>query len=140
MNWDLADRVKRLSLSHYRYDAHDLDHLTVRGALVAPARVVGCATWEPANRADAPNGCQALLLHGIYVDPGCQRTGVGSRLLDAAVQAACDGHYAGLLVKANRDAQTFFSSRGLQQLPVDDPERDYPYRYWMGLPERFVRI
>jgi hypothetical protein len=53
-------------------------------------------------------------------------------LLDAAATAARDQGMDGLLVKAQADASGFFAARGLQRLAVDDPARDYPYRYWLA--------
>jgi GNAT superfamily N-acetyltransferase len=133
MTWDLPERVKRLSLPSYRYDAHDLDHLTLMGAEDEEGAMVGVAAWEPASISDTPNGASGLLLHGIYAIPARHRTGVGSRLLDAAVQAACHGRFDGLLVKSNPDAQGFFESRDMQRLSTEDARRDYPYRFWMDL-------
>ena len=48
--------------------------------------------------------------------------------VNAPIEAARQGGFAGLLVKANRDAQRFFSAKGLQQLSVMDAWRDYPYQ------------
>ena len=134
MTWDLPARVKRLSLQSYRYHAHDLDHLTLIGAENTAGRIVAVAAREPAKPADSPKGSKALLLHGLYVAPELHRSGVGSRLLDTAVQAARTSGFDGLLVKANRDAQGFFLARGLRPLPVESPDRDYPYRFWMDIP------
>jgi len=128
--WNLPERVKRLSLSSYRYNSHDLAHLTLIAAETKPGNIVGVVAWEPADTADAPAGKRALLLHGIYVDPDFCRKGIGSRLLKAAEETADNNGFDGLLVKANRDAQAFFLAKGLQQLSVEDPKRDYPYRFW----------
>lgn len=133
MSWSLPERVKRLSLPSYRYHAHDLDHLHLVVAETSAEGIVGVAAWEPADPGDAPVGTKALLLHGIYVLPELQRGGIGSRLLEAAVEAARHAGYDGLLVKANPDAQAFFAARGLDLLPVEDPARDYPYRYWLPI-------
>jgi len=133
MTWQLPDRVKRLSLPSYRYDANDLEHLTLVRAVDEADAIVGVVSWEPASASDTPNGVRGLLLHGIYVIPTLYRTGIGSRLLNAPIEAARQGGFAGLLVKANRDAQRFFSAKGLQQLSVMDAWRDYPYRFWRDL-------
>jgi GNAT superfamily N-acetyltransferase len=131
--WQLPDRVKRLSLPGYRYDANDLEHLRLVGAVVEANAIVGVVSWEPASASDTPNGVRGLLLHGVYVVPTLHRTGIGSRLLNAAIEVARQGGFAGLLVKANRDAHGFFSAKGLQQLSVVDTGRDYPYRFWRDL-------
>jgi len=133
MSWSLSDRVKRLSLPVYRYRAHDLEHLTLVGASDAAGRLLGVAAWEPPEPDDAPPGKSALLLHGIFVDPGFHRRGVGSRLLLSAVEAARARGVDGLLVKATREALGFFEARGLERLPVERPDRDYPFRYWLPL-------
>lgn len=131
-SWPLPERVKRLTLPSYRYQPHDLDHLHLVLAEVAGGLAVGVAAWEPAHPRDLPAGQRGLLLHGLYVDPDRQRRGVGSRLLDAAATAARAQDLDGVLVKAQAAAVAFFKSRGLQALPVEDPARDYPHRFWLA--------
>jgi GNAT superfamily N-acetyltransferase len=92
--------------------------------------IVGVAAWEPADTGDAPAGSRALLLQGIYVIPARQGAGIGTRLVDAAVAAAREQRLDGLLVKAQAGADGFFHSLGFAQLPVVNPERDYPHRFW----------
>lgn len=133
MTWKLPERVKRLSLPSYRYHADDLNHLDIRLALAASGDLLGIAAWESAEPRDAPDGHRALLLHGIYVDPAMHGSGIGSLLLEDGLDKARTESYRGILVKANRDARGFFTAKGLRPLAVDDPERDYPYRYWMEL-------
>jgi len=133
MTWDLPARVKRLSLPTYRYHAHDLEHLTLVGAEDVTGAIIAVGAWEPASSAETPAGVRGLLLHGLYVVPACHGSGIGSCLLDAALKAARDGGFAGLLVKANRDARGFFAARGMQQLATEDTGRDYPYRFWANL-------
>jgi predicted N-acetyltransferase YhbS len=130
MTWQLPERVKRLTLPSYRYQPHDLEHLQIVVAEDADRAVLGVAAWEPASPRDLPAGKTGLLLHGLYVDPDRQRGGVGSRLLDAAMSAAREQGFDGLLVKAQPAAADFFLSQGLQRLPVVNPERDYPHRFW----------
>jgi GNAT superfamily N-acetyltransferase len=130
MAWDLPERVKRLSLPVYMYDAQDLEHLELVLVKATDAGVVGVAAWEPADAADAPAGRRALLLHGIYVLPGSQRAGIGRDLLGAAERAAEEQGYEGLLVKAQPSAAGFFAACGCVPLAVQDPDRDYPHRFW----------
>jgi len=130
--WQLPERVKRLSLPGYRYHAHDLVHLHLVVAEDAGHALVGVAAWEPASPRDLPAGMNGLLLHGLYVDPAHQHHGVGSRLLDAATEAARAQGLAGVLVKAQADAIGFFEARSLQRIPVEDPVRDYPHRFWLA--------
>jgi len=131
--WNLPERVKRLAMPTYLYNAHDLEHLHIVVAEDSAAGVVGVAAWEPAAARDCPQGRRGLLLHGIYVDPDQQRHGVGARLLSAAAAAAREQGYNGLLVKAQADAEGFFATRGLRRLAVEDADRDYPHRFWLDL-------
>ncbi|MFP5404562.1 MAG: N-acetyltransferase family protein [Gammaproteobacteria bacterium] len=132
MTWQLAERVKRLSLPSYRYHAHDFVHMQLVVAEDAHGTLLGVAAWDAADARDTPGGQRGLLLHGLYVDPAHQRAGVGTRLLDAAADAARDGGYDGLLVKAQADANGFFAARSLARLDVVDPLRDYPHRFWLA--------
>ena len=133
VTWNLPERVKRLSLATYRYQPQDLAHLHLVVAEDAGEAIVGVAAWEPAAARDLPAGKHALLLHGLYVDPAHARRGIGSRLLEAALEAACEQGFDGLLVKAQSDATTFFAARGMEPLPVADAARDYPHRFWKAV-------
>ena len=82
---------------------------------------------------DCPPGQRGLLLHGLYVDPDQQRHGTGSLLLSAAIIAAREQGYDGLLVKAQVDAEGFFRAKGLRRLAIEDETRDYPNRYWLDI-------
>ncbi len=54
LTWDLPARVKRLMQPIYRYDEHDIRHLTMLVAENASGDIVGVANWEPANSRDTP--------------------------------------------------------------------------------------
>ena len=41
--------------------------------------------------------------------------------------------FDGLFVKAMRDSLGFFARQGMRALPVEDPARDYPHRFWLDL-------
>ena len=133
MTWNLPERVKRLTLPSYRYQPHDLDHLHMLLAEDGGYGVIGVAAWEPAAARNLPAGKTGLLLHGLYVDPDRQRAGAGSRLLDAALAAAREQGFDGLLVKARPEAEGFFPAQGLQRIESVDPARDYPHRYWVDV-------
>lgn len=139
MTWTLAERVKRLSLPSYRYHAHDFLHMQGIVAEDSTGTLRGVAMWDESDPRDTPAGQRGLLLHGLYVDPAHQREGIGSRLLDAAAEAARIGGHDGLLVKAQADACGFFATRGLERLQVNDPARDYPHRYWLPLADVMAR-
>ena len=130
MTWNLPERVKRLSLSSYRYTEMDLKHLDMVIAEDEGKHIIGVAAWEQADSRDIPSGESALLLHGVYVDPAKHHQDVGSRLFHAAEQAVLDHSYSGLLVKAQEDAVGFFQAQGMSQLPVEDAARHYANRFW----------
>lgn len=132
MTWDLPERVKRLSLSSYRYTTLDFAHLNIVVAEDARHNIVGVAAWEPADTKDAPAGHTALLLHGIYVHPQHQQQGIGSQLFKAAKDATRQYHYDGLLVKAQAEANGFFQAQGMEQLAVEDTTRHYANRFWLN--------
>lgn len=133
MTWDLPERVKRLSLSSYRYHEHDLQSFELQVAEDKQGNIIGVAAWEPADPKDLPQGVDGLLVHGIYVDPVRQHQGIGTQLLQAAEQAAAEKHLAGLLVKAQAGAIGFFVAQGMQPLQMQHSGRDYPHRYWKSV-------
>jgi len=133
MTWQLPERVKRLAMPSYRYGPHDLAHLHLVVADDNVHGIIGVAAWEQADLRDAPSGRRGLLLHGLYVDPARQRGGVGTALLEAAVAAAREQGYEGLLVKAHADADGFFAARGLMRLAVANTDRDYAHRFWLDV-------
>jgi predicted N-acetyltransferase YhbS len=132
MTWDLPERVKRLALPSYRYQAHDLEHLDLSVA-VRNNEIVGVLACEPAETRDAPPGKRAMLLHGIYVHPSVQQRGIGSRLLETAKNMARAKRYDGLLVKAQAGAERFFERHSMRRLGVEDTKRDYEGRYWISV-------
>lgn len=133
MTWNLPERVKRLSLSSYRYTMFDYEHLDMLVAEDHQQNIIGIAAWEQANTKDTPENLSALLLHGIYVDPVHHHEGIGRKLFQELKQTAKQQHYDGILVKAQSGAEGFFTAMGMQLLPVDNPERQYANRYWLKL-------
>jgi len=133
MAWKLPERVKRLAMPSYFYTGYDLKYQQVVVAADSADGVVGVAAWEPAIERDCPQGRRGLQLHGLYVTPDRQRHGIGARLLSAVAMAARAQGCDGVLVKAQADAERFFGSQGLRKLPVLQPGRDYPHRYWLDV-------
>ncbi len=129
MSWDLPERVKRLALPSYRYDAHDLEHLDLWVAFIS-STIVGVLALEPADPRDVPDGQRGLLVHGLYVHPDYQQQGIGRRLLQHAEQQVRERHLDGLLVRAQSAAGEFFAAHGMQALAAQNAGRDYQYRYW----------
>lgn len=130
MGWQLPERVKRLSLGSYLYRPQDLDFLDFLLAETIRGEIAGVAAWEPAAAGDLPPDKRGMLLHGLFVAPRLQRQAIGSRLIDAAIAAVREQHVDGLLVKAQAGAVGFFRAQGFTNLPVVNPERDYPHRWW----------
>ncbi|WP_455198982.1 GNAT family N-acetyltransferase [Kaarinaea lacus] len=130
MTWDLPERVKRLSLSSYRYTKLDFKHLEIVVAEDSDQKIIGVAAWEEADKKDAPSGKHAMLLHGIYVDPAYYQQGIGHQLFLQAEQATRRQHFDGLLVKAQTGAEAFFQAQGMQRVNVENAERDYANRFW----------
>jgi N-acetylglutamate synthase-like GNAT family acetyltransferase len=91
--------------------------------------IVGVLALEPTR--ETPDGSAGLLLHGVHVHPDHQGTGLGRELVAAALEQVRTEDASGLLVKAQRQARGFFEQLGFRLLPVEDPARDYPYRYWL---------
>lgn len=133
MCWQLPERVKRLSLPSYRYDALDFEHLEMMVAEDDKHRINGIAAWEPADSKDTPVNQTALLLHGIYVGPSHQHQGIGHQLFRWAEQAARQQAYNGLLVRAQNDATDFFSAQGMSRLHAADPSRQYTNSFWKSI-------
>jgi GNAT superfamily N-acetyltransferase len=131
MTWRLPDRVKRLSLPTYRYHSQDFEHMSLLVAVSPELGVTGVAALETADPRDLPAERTGLLLHGLFVEPDHQRRGIGSRLVNAALELVRAKGLDGLLVKAQPDAVEFFHAQGMRHLPVRDHERDYPHRFWM---------
>ncbi|WP_455217066.1 GNAT family N-acetyltransferase [Kaarinaea lacus] len=136
MTWELPERVKRLSLSSYRYTELDIKHLEIVVAEDSDQKLIGVVAWEEADKKDAPSGNTALLLHGIYVEPSHYRQGIGRQLFLQAEQAARRQHFDGLLVKAQSGAEKFFEAQGMQRINVVNAERDYANRFWKELNPR----
>jgi GNAT superfamily N-acetyltransferase len=138
MTWRLPERVKRLVLPSYRYGETDRRHLGFALArAIVDDEIRGVAAWEPANPQDCPVARSGLLLHGLYVAPQHQHQGIGARLLRTALQAAAAGGFDGLLVRAQRDAETYFAGQDFRRLPIDDGERDFAGRFWRAVgPDR----
>ncbi|MFO7603711.1 MAG: GNAT family N-acetyltransferase [Gammaproteobacteria bacterium] len=130
MTWALPERVKRLSLSSYRYSELDVNYLDMLVAQTATGEIVGIAAWETADPQDLSPGQTAMLLHGIYVAPRYQHQGIGRQLFHAVVEAAKPRHVDGLLVRAQEEARGFFLAQGMELLPVEDSTRHYAHRLW----------
>jgi N-acetylglutamate synthase-like GNAT family acetyltransferase len=129
-SWDLPDRVKRLTLQSYLYDETDFDHLDIFVATDSNNKILGLAALESAQTMDLPGNQTGLLLHGIYVDPHYQNQHIGEKLLSLSFQHVKDNHLKGLLVKAQASANSYFGHQGFEHLPVINPDKDYPHRWW----------
>jgi N-acetylglutamate synthase-like GNAT family acetyltransferase len=128
--WQLADRVKRISLPLYRYHDDDLRDMQLVVAHSGDDEFLGVAALERAYATDIFDGLETSVLHGIYVAPLRHRNGVGSRLLEAIENMARAQGTEALLVKARPEAISFFNARGFEKLTPGDRNRDYPYQFY----------
>jgi len=129
MTWKLPERVKRLSLSSYHYNALDLEHFAIYVA-EQHGGIVGVVAWD-SDAITVEQDQKGLLLHGLYVHPDKQHRGIGSQLFRVAETAVREAQLDGLLVRAQKDAEAFYISRGMYKLATMDAARDFASRYWM---------
>lgn len=133
-DWDLPERVKRLSLPSYTYDQHDL---SVMGMVVAEdleGEICGVAAWEASRAKDVPRGKSGFLLHGLYVEPKSQSRGVGAALLDAVISAAKAENLDGVLIKAQPAAVSFFQMHGGEKVSNREQGQAYAHLIWIAIP------
>jgi GNAT superfamily N-acetyltransferase len=135
--WDMAPRVKRLALASHQYQAHDFQHLAFVGAFEGDT-LLGLIAMEPGAPSAATGARPLMLIHGLYVIPDRHGTGIGSRLVDMAASMSRDQRFAGLMVRAEKRAKTFFRARGFTPLPIEDEQRDYPHRLLLALDEPYL--
>lgn len=133
MTWNLAERVKRLSLPSYRYTLLDFEHLEFIVAEDGQQNIIAVAAYEPAETKDTPEQQSGLLLHGLYVHPAEKNHGLGTQLFKAVENIAKEKSFDGLLVKAQKDAVGFFKKSGMQPLTVTNLDKDYKDRFWKSL-------
>ena len=134
--WNLSERVKRLALSSYHYKPDDLSHFELWVAQNEKniAGIIALDKQLTSNHKEQP----ALLVHGLYVLPEYQRQHIGSQLIALAQQRASDLGAEGILLKAIRDAENFFSAIGMKKQPVIDSQRDYDRCYWQACPAKHL--
>ena len=128
--WGLPERVHRLATPALTYNAADLAYMSIALLSESNGGGIGVAAWEEASRHQAPNGTRAVLLHGLYVVPGYQRMGIGTRLTGLVLQWARDRGFDGVVVRAWRDAMPFFSENGFQPIANGNPASQYPQQLW----------
>lgn len=131
MNWDLPERVKRLSLPSYLYKEIDLQFFQVN-LVTSQNKPVAVIAFDN-ELIKIKKHKQALLIHGLYVHPQQQTRGIGSQLIKFAEQQAKSKNADGVLVKAQKDAEGFFIHMGMQKLMVENESRDYAGRYWRSV-------
>ena len=128
--WGLPERVHRLATPALNYHAADLAHMSIALLSESNGGGIGVAAWEEASRHQAPADTRAVLLHGLYVVPGYQRMGIGTRLTGLVLQWARDRGFDGVIVRAWRDALPFFSENGFQPSANGNPASQYPQQLW----------
>lgn len=110
MQWVLPDRVKRLSLPSFHYDALDVQHMDIRIARNHQHTIIAIIATE---MTDSPG---VILLHGIFVRSSDQRRGVGTLLLRTVEQNLSASMVKSLLVKPQKEAIDFFHALGFEHV------------------------
>lgn len=124
--WQLAPRLARLVATTHQYESADfftMDFYFLRD-VSQPNLNVGILALEPQPKEPT------VMLHGLYILPEYQNRGFGTQAVELAKQFVLKSQHQALLVKAHASAQNFFAKQKLELLPVIDPERDYPYRFF----------
>ena len=132
MQWNLPERVKRLSLPSYFYNEFDLEHFEIIVAKDAND-IIGVASLELADQLDTPGNQTGVLLHGLYVHPDKQDKGTGKLLIDAAEKVVRDKGLNGIIVKAQADAIGYFIKQGFSEIEMQNTSRDYAHRFWKAV-------
>jgi len=130
--WNLPERVKRLSIPSYLYNEWDLQQFDIVVAKQSDT-IIGVASWQQASNKDTPKQQNGLLLHGLYVQPEFQNKTAGKQLLHAAEASARDKGLNGLLVKAHKDATTFFIKNNFEAVKSAHAPNQYTYLFWKKL-------
>lgn len=110
MQWNLPERVKRLSLSSFHYDALDLQHMDIQLATDDEQIIVGVVACEMTDSSNE------ILLHGIFVRLNKQRKGVGKLLLKCVEKDLSSSMINKLLVKPQKEAMSFFRAMGFERI------------------------
>lgn len=128
MQWDLPERVKRLSLPSMTYTETDFAYYQMIKA-VCQNSICGVLAMDH----DTYRSEHASLIHGIFVGPDKQKQGVGSRLIQEAERLSQLAGSKHITVRAQKDAQGFFLSNGMNKLDIQNVQSDYATRYTKAL-------
>ncbi len=128
--WHVSERMKRLAVPLYCYDAGDLELMTLLVAEDDIGKLLGVATLEHMEPGAIKGGSSSLLLHGLFVLPDASGKGIGAELMKAARSRTAELGCEGFFVKAVRESAGYFAHAGLERVHVTCPEQDYPHRFW----------
>ena len=129
MNWPLPARLRKRVIPVLRYDHVDLDCLEIFVYCFAE-RTVGVLALD-FDGARAQDQSQPVTLHGLFIDPGFQRQGLGRKLVAFAEQHARDRARDAISLRAERFSCAFFERCAYTHIPPKS-EDDYPYVYCKG--------
>ena len=132
--WPTTERLRRNALNILSYDAVDLADTHIVMAL-QDGEALGIAAWRDHSWMADPAGKQSALLHGLYVDGACQRTGLGACLQRFVASAVLDAGGHGLHVRAERFAVPYFERCGYRRLTGAEligVTGAYPHRFWIA--------
>jgi len=129
LGWPMAMRLKRRAVGVLTYDALDVDEMELLLARVGDAPA-GVAAWDPATLLQGRDAWSGALLHGLYVHPQWQRSGIGTALQQRVAEQAADLGFDALVVKSERVSVSYFERCGYETLPAGAlPGVDYPYLF-----------
>jgi GNAT superfamily N-acetyltransferase len=131
--WALPARVKRLTGPSHCYDEIDLKTMHIAFLPAEDGQALGLVALETTGVDEAPLQ-PAWRLHGIYVAPTAQKSGVGRALLAWVQETAQRAGVRALTVRAQRDAIGFFRALGFEPLPATTQEPAYPHQFFKRLP------
>lgn len=131
--WRASERMKRLALPLFCYDAADLQHMVLFVAADDAGKLLGVATLEHMEPDAIKGGFTGPLLHGLFVLPYASGKGIGTALMKVARSHSAELGCDGFLVKVARESAGYFAHVGLQRVPVTCPEQDYPHRFWQSV-------
>jgi len=131
--WALPERVRRLSAPSLRYGRVDLTHMEILLAENETGQAVGAAALEHADEIDTPEARRALLLHGLYVRPARQRSGVGAHMVRQVMGIARARGVDGVSTRVWRESEAFFVALGFVPFGDAAAASRHPRRMWKPL-------
>ena len=133
--WHLPERVRRLTAPLFEVDVTDMRDGQWLVTKNQDHEVTGVAHWTRAIGGDLPDKHRrAAIVHSLYVKPDAQHRGLGTALLGFIERAAREESFTALVVRAQRDAEGFFTANGFRPLRPEPDGVTYPRGLWRPVP------